>query len=656
MPVAAFLALVLCAPVSISRLYAAEASDTLDLPDARARSAGAPAPAAGVHRLEGEALRRFASLEDALESLPGFRVRQRGGLGGYSELSFRGARAAQVDVYVDGVRLNQDGSAAPDLSRWPLLWFSSLEARTGYDDRSGPGALARIDLATHSAGDGSASLRARLGSFATAEAALSTQARSGAWTWSAGAQGQSAANDYRFFSDNGTLYNTADDGVWRMRNNAYYSRGARAGARREVSGPSFSESQSFSLLWLESRKEYPGLWPASASAHGERSEWLAAWRLDRSGTALAWGAGAQLRRAEDAYRDPGQSLGYLSYESARAALAGEAELSARRALGPVALRGDVKLRGEESGPKVTPFSDAHSAPDARRLEAQAGAGLEGRVPGIPSMVAALDARQSFARFRAEGVVVGDTAGTVASADAFARALRAAAEWRRQGDNGTFALGAVARVEQRAPSSGELLGDNLGVRPKLDLEPEETRGASLSGQVFGRWGGVGATGFWNRYSDPIRLRAHTASPFMRHENGADYEAFGVEARASWTSRVAEAGASATLQEMEILEGLYAGNRPAYESPLEGHAEVFLKPARGARLGPTLRYRGPVYPGDANVAGTRRDPEWEWDLHASLERGRARAAFDARNLTDRRYRDFIYSPRSGRSYSLSFSVTL
>src|SRR5690606_33114369 len=150
----------------------------------------------GVHHLDGEALRRFATLEDALASLPGFRTRSQDGLGGYSELRFRGARAAQIEVTVDGVRLNQDGDAAPDLGRWPVLWFSSLEAgaTTG---GAGPGSLARIDLATGAGDEENVSVRGRLGSFGAAEGAVSAATRAAGWNWSVGVQGQAARNDYR---------------------------------------------------------------------------------------------------------------------------------------------------------------------------------------------------------------------------------------------------------------------------------------------------------------------------------------------------------------------------------------------------------------------------------------------------------------------------
>ena len=204
------------------------APDTLDLPPTATRGVRVSTPAEGVHHLDGEALRRFATLEDALASLPGFRVRRAGGLGGYSELSFRGARATAVAVYVDGVRLNQDADAAPDLSRWPSLWFSSLTARTGFDAAgAAPGALARIDLSTHSARR--AEVHARGGSFGTAEIAAQASYPlpfAPGWRLTTGAQRQSARNDYPVDSDNGTLYNTDDDATWNIGNNAYGSRGA----------------------------------------------------------------------------------------------------------------------------------------------------------------------------------------------------------------------------------------------------------------------------------------------------------------------------------------------------------------------------------------------------------------------------------------------
>jgi hypothetical protein len=630
------------------------ASDTLELPESQVRgSAPVAPPDAAVHRLDAAALRRFASLEEAIESLPGYRVRRQGGLGGYSELSFRGARASQVDVYVDGIRLNQDGDAAPDLSKWPLLWFSSLEARSGLDAEGtsgSPGSLARIDLSTHAAGRANAQVR--VGSFSTAEAAVGAQSSpvdTGAWRWSVGAQAQSSRNDYPYYDDNHTHFFTDDDRVVSLDNNAYGSRGLRAALRHDGE----AGGHAFSVLWLESRKEYPGLFPATARAHGRREEWLAAWRFTRFGDVLPWEAGMQARRLDDAYRDPGQSLGYLSYEAARVSLSGEADARARLPLGGrFDLRADARARGDETKPRITPFSAAYAAPESRRGELQFGAALDARLSERIS--ASVEARRAFIRFHADGLVnVTDTAaGRLASARQSPSALRAAVQWT----SGAQAAGLGARLEQRAPSSVQLLGDNLGALSKLDLRPEETRALSAFYAVKTASARAQATVFHNAYRDPIRLKSHGASSFLRYENDRDYRALGAELSAALDARAAEASLSLTLQDVSIDEGIYAGNRPAYQSPVEARAELFAKPLPGVRLGPLVDFRSAYYPVESNIPVSRRDDEWEFGAHAGVVKGPARLAADARNLTDRRYRDFIYSPRSGRSYSLTLSITL
>ncbi len=59
--------------------------DTLELPVAGTQGQRADSGIANVNRIDNDALQRFASLEDAVNSLPGFHVREEGGLGGYSE-------------------------------------------------------------------------------------------------------------------------------------------------------------------------------------------------------------------------------------------------------------------------------------------------------------------------------------------------------------------------------------------------------------------------------------------------------------------------------------------------------------------------------------------------------------------------------------------
>lgn len=652
-------------------------SDTLDLPPTATRGARVAQPAEGVHHLDGESLRRFATLEDALASLPGFRVRRAGGLGGYSELSFRGARASAVEVYVDGVRLNQDGDGAPDLSRWPALWFSSLTARTGFDaEGASPGALARIDLSTRSAHRVEA--HARGGSFGTVEgAAQVTHAPAPGWSVTAAVQGQAARNDYPVNSDNGTLYNTADDRAWRMDNNAYASRGARAALRHARA----EGAQEFSVLWLDARKEYPGRFPSTAQAYTTRTDWLAAWRLTRTldawplGHGASWGASAQARRLEESYRDPNQTLGAFSFEQARVATSGElaatAEASLRRGL---SAHLGAHLRAEDVSPTRKAFTQQMESPAAQRAEA--GAALRATARSLPFLPAAVtvtaEAHPAWIRFEADAVrsFPSEPLGAPVSETFAPLALRAAAEWPTPHKRwGTWGL--VLRREPRAPSSGELLGDNNGIQHNPTLKAEEARSLSLLHAVsFGASRGSGVSGapgrawsaraqttvYMNRYADPIRLAARGTSPFLRYENAEDYQALGAEWSVNAAVPFFEGAFSVSAQDAAIREGIYEGNRPAWLSEVEAHAEAFIVPLEGVRVGSLADFRGPYYPGDANIPVSRRGAEWELGAHAGFARGPARLAFDARNLLDRRYRDFAYSPRSGRAWSLTFSFVL
>jgi hypothetical protein len=645
--------------------------DTLELPSTAARAAPLPAPEPATHRLDAASLRRFATLEDALASLPGFQVRRQGGLGGYSELSFRGARASAVEIYVDGMRLNQDGDGAPDLSKWPSLWFTSLEARTGFDARGArPGVLARIDLSTEpSATPGAVGgeAHARAGSFSVFEAAAAVHGAvsrkpAARWLWSAGLEGQTARNDYAYFDDNGTVYNPGDDAVRHMENNAYRSRGARATLKRET----VENRQSFSTLWLDSRKEYPGFSGSGAQAYTQRTDWLGAWRLEHFGV-LPWEAGLQGRRFDDAYHDPAQTLGYISFEDARVSLSLEGDARARlRALdysgGVLDWTPQLRLRTESVEPKAAPFTQPLTSPTLHRHEAQAGSTLEGVFFRDASrhLSAALDLRGTVLRITADGARPFPDSG-------YGRipvALRAGSRW----NTALQSAGLLARLEQRAPSSGEILGDNNGVKGNRDLRAETTAGVSIdhalqsspafSAAVFD--GRLQTTVFWNAYRNPIRLGAFGASAFLRNANAADYSARGIEWAGHASGRHAEGSLSLTVQDAVIDEGMYAGNRPAHQSGAEAHAELFWKPLprflSGARLGSLLDYRGPYDPSDANIPDAHRPAEWEYGAHASAQYRSARAAFDARNLTDRQYRDFAYSPRSGRNYAFTLSLTL
>ena len=74
---------------------------------------------------------RFATVEELLDQVPGVRVSRFGGLGAYSTASIRGAKAEQVLVLLDGVRMNDASRGAVDLSTLPVRQIERIEVLRG---------------------------------------------------------------------------------------------------------------------------------------------------------------------------------------------------------------------------------------------------------------------------------------------------------------------------------------------------------------------------------------------------------------------------------------------------------------------------------------------------------------------------------------------
>ena len=88
-----------------------------------------------------ETLSAGADLGSVVESASGTVVRRLGGLGDYSSVSIRGSSSRQVQVYLDGIPLNPDGTESINLAELPL---SSAEASRALDAT----ALPRSDPST----------------------------------------------------------------------------------------------------------------------------------------------------------------------------------------------------------------------------------------------------------------------------------------------------------------------------------------------------------------------------------------------------------------------------------------------------------------------------------------------------------------------------
>ena len=161
---------------------------------------------------------RIAASQDlgsVLNSASGTVVRRLGGLGDYSAVSIRGSSFRQVQVFLDGIPLNPDGSSAVNLVELPLSYFQRVEVYRG----NAPSHFAAaplggvVNLVTQPSDYQQGALS--YGSMETARMVMSVPFQ-GQW---AGrpvdslllADGFQSKGDFLNFSDNGTIYNVTDD-------------------------------------------------------------------------------------------------------------------------------------------------------------------------------------------------------------------------------------------------------------------------------------------------------------------------------------------------------------------------------------------------------------------------------------------------------------
>jgi hypothetical protein len=669
----------LAVPATADLAEESGARDTVELGEARVRARMRIAP--GVQVVPLETLRRRENLADALKGVPGFRVRSQSGLGGYSEAWFRGADGRQITVYLDGVPLRSALEPSADLGKIPALMIQEMAVdRAGFHPDADPeGGAAAIRLSTRPKGRAPLNVSGRVSSFGGRETVMAARLGLGsgaagkdapAWDDAAlhlGAGLLSARNDFPYPSDNGTLYLGSDDALPRFANNAYSARylslawsGRGEGAR----------SMSLSARYDSHRKEYPGLYTGRSRAYTLRDEMLlhARWSDTlRLGPVDGFGASLLARGFTDGFRDPGATLGYRSHELDREGriLAASAGMRAALPLG-ARLRLGLRAGREASDSRETEGFSEFPAPDAERLFAEPSAslsaaserGLSGRIEGI----------LSAERLESEAVagIAGSRRPAPLARDAAARTLRAALSWDRPGGGGAgstepgagglgiLSVTVEAEAAERLPALHEIIGDNNGILKNMDIAPQASYGASVEGAFRAGPLRLAAGPYWQRMRSPIRLGPLGASDFLRFDNGQDYRSLGFEARVDADGPRWSLGNAFTASRSAILEGRSAGNLPAYASAIENLAEASFSPAPDVWMDADLEFRTGYFPNDQNLPGTRRPAEALFGAGLRWRIRRLEASFRADNLGDARYRDFAYSPRSGRRFSFRLSM--
>ena len=157
------------------------------------------------------------SLAEVVASESGIQFRQSGGLGSQSSLSLRGSSAEQVNVYLDGILLNEASGGAVNFSDIELLQAEKVEIYKGtVPAQLGNTAIGgAVNITTKRTGGAPvASAVTGLGSFGSSRfsaafrgpaSLLDEQTIVGSITF------RQSDNDFSFLNDNGTSFNTSDD-------------------------------------------------------------------------------------------------------------------------------------------------------------------------------------------------------------------------------------------------------------------------------------------------------------------------------------------------------------------------------------------------------------------------------------------------------------
>ena len=159
-----------------------------------------------------------------VDAATGVNVRRSGGLGSFSTVSIRGSTNEQVQVFLDGVPLNRAAGGGVDIGTLPVggieivqIYRGAVPARFGGNSIGGVVHLRSKKPPTKT----NAQLHAGSGSFNTRKIGASVGGPALGWQYLVLLDHSASDNDFRFWDDNGTEYNSSDDGWARRRNSDF---------------------------------------------------------------------------------------------------------------------------------------------------------------------------------------------------------------------------------------------------------------------------------------------------------------------------------------------------------------------------------------------------------------------------------------------------
>jgi iron complex outermembrane receptor protein len=629
---------------------------------ARRPGEGEHSPAFVEHIPVETASRPGADLPRLLAGAVGVQVRRYGGLGSFSTASIRGSTAEQVQIFLDGVPLNQALGGGVDLGALSLAGVESIEVYRGAVPArfSGNSIGGVVNIRTRKPGEvSSLRLHAGGGSFATRQ--FSATASS---TWKrAELMGllayNASRNDFRFLDDNGTEYNLHDD-LWTRRANSDFR---SLNSLVKISRP-WGRNRLLAHTTLDlSLRGIPGI-SNNQALHTRYDTWSILTELELFGPAPWTRAGYRLSAYHLLQRGEYQDL------FGEVGIGTQHDRNTTRSMG---LRAELDLVLPRGG-LLTAFANArqerfepHSLlqPQSRLLTSQrqgASAGAEVEIPFLKSRFklnvgAQLEALHD--RFFGQNLfgastllpARGNTALLASPRFGFNFAL--ANGWTLQGHRGFYS---------RPPSFYELFGDRGTVLGNTDLRSEQGKNGDL-GLVYHGTPGA-ATGlllaevayYRNEVENLIRF-VQNSQRVSRPHNIGRARLSGMEIRAQ-TRPLAwlELGGNYTYQHAEnhspfsYEHGKELPNAPRHS--LEGHLSLSL-----ARLSLhyALNYESRHFLDRANLRPVPVRSTHSLGMDLGLGHG-ATLSCEGNNLTDNQVADLWGYPLPGRAFFLSLKQNL
>ena len=199
-------------------------ADTLEVVAGLLPDPVVPSAAGVCTRLELGSGRVGRDLGETLNQVAGVQVRRYGGAGFASVPALRGAAAAQIQIFMDGMPLNSAQTGATDLSLVPVDRLVAAEVHrgavpTGWGGAGGAGA---VNLVTEGRASGlSGVLRTGTWGDRTGRADWGWNSPDGSTSLILLAHGRRSDNDYTFTNHRQTFHTAGDDTVGR-RDNAWF--------------------------------------------------------------------------------------------------------------------------------------------------------------------------------------------------------------------------------------------------------------------------------------------------------------------------------------------------------------------------------------------------------------------------------------------------